>query len=167
MQDPQTIENLKKGDGRALKKLFKSLHSKLYALAYRLTGDPETAEKLVTDVFIDLWHNRSEIESFSPIMPILLREIYQRATSSNSPAPAADGGVSASVSKHPHLKNMVEKLAELDNGTRLIFLLFAADGFTYREISRTLDISEEAVLHYMGQALSTLEPILTPTDPIL
>jgi RNA polymerase sigma-70 factor (ECF subfamily) len=150
-----------------LKKLFKSLYSKLYALAYRLTGEQEVAEQIVIDVFIDLWKNRSEIDTFSLLSPILLREVYQRASSTDRPASSTGGNVSSSIARHPHLKNVVEKLAEIDNGSRLVFLLSTADGFSYREIARTLDLSEEAILHYMGKALSQLEPTLTPNDPII
>ena len=61
-------------DAESFKKLFLPCHSKLYSIAYRLTGNANDAEDIVQEAYLKLWNKRNELkdiknpESFSVVL---------------------------------------------------------------------------------------------------
>lgn len=61
-------------DTESFKKLFLPCHSKLYNIAYRLTGNTNDAEDIVQEAYLKLWNKRNELkdiknpESFSVVL---------------------------------------------------------------------------------------------------
>jgi DNA-directed RNA polymerase specialized sigma24 family protein len=154
MQDPQTVARIRRGDGSALKRLFKSNFSNCYALAYRVTGSDESARACVQRAFENLWEERESIDPFNVIDLSLLREVFLASTAHRKENPSQ-----IAVYSHDRqvLPSLVSELKDMDEVTRLVFLLWAADGFTYRQIARAVGLSEDAVKQKMGGALSRLE----------
>ena len=57
------LREIARGDTRAIERLYDLLSGTLYALALRITGDDPGAESAVEAVFVDLWHERTRLES--------------------------------------------------------------------------------------------------------
>lgn len=157
MYDPQVVDKIRKGDGKALKQLFKSEYVKLFALAYRLVGDREFAQKIIYAVFEHLWQRREDLNPLEPLPALLQKQVFEVASRSERNGVHARG---VSEGDAPHIHRLIQALDSIEDVPRLIFLLHHADGFTYREIARLLDLSEETVMHYMGRALAGLEPYM-------
>lgn len=156
MLDPKVIGRLKRGDGAALKKLFKSHAGKLYSLAYRLTGDRTQADLVVRGVFQELWKRRTEIDPLVQLDGALMRETFLSAKE-------LQGGVlevHVPLSGDPQLEPLLDALERMSNLPRLIFLLYAVDGFDHKDIARTLDVPRETVLSYLGKALEDMEDVV-------
>ncbi|MEM6335467.1 MAG: sigma-70 family RNA polymerase sigma factor [Bacteroidota bacterium] len=156
MQDPNAVERIRKGDGHALKRLYKSEFVRLYALAYRLTGDEEKAEAVVLTVMRQMWENKETLDVFQPLDLVLLREVY---TTSRRVAPDIDP-IESIKNNTPNTYPLVQALQKLDPKSRFIFLLHSTEGFSYREIAFILDVTEDTVTHYMSRALEGVAPAL-------
>jgi RNA polymerase sigma-70 factor (ECF subfamily) len=50
-------------DAENFKKVFLPYHRKLYGIAYRILGNQIDAEDIVQEIYIKLWHRRTELES--------------------------------------------------------------------------------------------------------
>lgn len=156
MLDPKVVARLKRGDGAALKSIFKNQSGRLYALAYRLTGHKATADQLVRDVFQDLWKRRDEIDPLVQLEGALMRETFLRAQQLHG----GELRVFVPRSADPQLEPILAALEDMDALPRLVYLLFAVDGYDHRDISRILDVSRDTVLMYFGNALESLETVV-------
>ncbi len=154
MYDPQVVDKIRKGDGKALKQLFKSEYVKLFALAFRLVGDRELVNSMIQGVFKELWHHRQALNPLEPLPKMMQRRIYELASSSDQKGVHVRG---LSHDEAPHTLRLIQALETVEPLPRLVYLLHQADGFSYRELAHILDLSEETILHYMGRALSALE----------
>jgi len=161
MHDPQNIKKLSQGDGSALRRLHKAMYGKLYALAYRLTASESMANDVITDVFKRLWKNRKELNVYQQVPPILIRDTYVQAMTLSKGTSSAKVDVKWDLPPDSSLSKMSELMGRMENLPRLVYLLHSSDGYSYREISQALDVSEETVVHYHAKALSVLQELLT------
>lgn len=161
MQDPNIVSRLHRGDGAALKSLFRSNGQKAYALAFRMTGDTTAASEVVRAVFEELWHKRRDLDPLQEMTSTILRETYLcvRALQSERQLPT----VTLHATVDPSLQPVIERLGGLTENQRLAFLLFASDGFSQRELARTLDVSDDAIATLLGKALQELEEVVQQT----
>jgi len=63
MSDETLIGCLAQGDPGALESLYKRHKRFLYSLAVRITGDPEGAEEVLQDTFLQLWRRSYQFDS--------------------------------------------------------------------------------------------------------
>ncbi len=158
MQDPNVVQRLKRGDGAALKTIFRSSAQRAFVLAFRMTGNREMSEEVVKAVFEELWHKRRDIDPLQDLASTILRETYlcvralqRERTLVTPPLPA---------STDPRLQPLIEGVERLNETQRLAYLLHSAEGFSHREIARTLDVSDEAVVTLIAKALQELEVVV-------
>ena len=64
---------LQAGDTEALVWFYRTYGQKMFSLAYRLLGDPGTAEEVVQDVFVKLWR---QPQMFDPDKGVLIAWLY-------------------------------------------------------------------------------------------
>jgi DNA-directed RNA polymerase specialized sigma24 family protein len=154
MQDPNIIGRLRKGDGGALKSLFRSSADRAHTLAQRMTGDAEIAGKVVQAVFEELWHKRRDVDPMQDVASRILRETYVcvRALQKEKNLPIC--GVPKS--SNPELQALIGRLGSIGDMERLVYLLLTTDGFSKREVSRALDVSDEATTTLHAKALQAL-----------
>ncbi len=156
MQDPNIVGRLQKGDGSALKRIYRECADRAYTLAMRMTGDASTSDKVVQAVFEELWHKRKGVDPLQDLPSRILRETFicVRALQKEKDLPLC----ALPDRKMPELQSLIENLRTLGETEQLVFVLFAADGFTTREVARTLDISDETATTLHARALRSLEP---------
>lgn len=61
--DRQLVETIREGDTDAFEQLVRRKTSKVYALCYRIIGNPEDAKDISQLVFIKLWENLEKYDS--------------------------------------------------------------------------------------------------------
>jgi len=174
------VESIRKGDYQAYEILFKTYYSGLCALGRSLVHSAETAEDLVSDVFVKVWEQPEILLVNYSLKGYLIRCVrnscinyltrtHQRfrhvdvetADKLNALMPELAQG-------DPYEEFMVAELGDKINEVistlppecRRIFLLSRSDELSYREIAQQLSISENTVKVQLYRALSKIRESL-------
>jgi RNA polymerase sigma-70 factor (ECF subfamily) len=154
MNEQQLIEGCRKGERLAQKELYDTYSRKMMGVCLRYASDRETARDLLQEGFVKVFsaiNSYSGTGSFEGWMrkvfvncaleylrkadvmkdAVELDHTYYQATDSS---PSAIADMSAR-----ELLNLVQ---ELPSGFRTVFNLFAIEGFSHKEISEMLHITE-------------------------
>ncbi|NQY63338.1 MAG: RNA polymerase sigma factor [Alteromonadaceae bacterium] len=153
--DPEQewIAKAKQGDQQAFHQIYNSYHRRIYALCWRMLSDKDSAEDVCQEVFVQLWqkitHFRGE-SKFSTWLHSVATNIVlghirkhknwlQRVFSLEDQT-IPDVGVE--MSEHlfdlPELDKQIMRLPER---VRLVFVMFAVEGYRHEEISKMLGMA--------------------------
>ncbi len=80
--DEVLIERIAAGDKLAMRALFARHHLRIYRFALRFVSDPQLAEDLVSEVFLDVWRHAAKFEARSAAATWLLAIARLKALSS-------------------------------------------------------------------------------------
>lgn len=142
------IEGCLKNERAAQKALYESFKTRMYTLAYRITGNFDDAGDVLQDGFLQVFRKlegfKGESKLSSWIHTIIARiairkikdRIYFEDIESADTATVIDWGTSIDID---HLEKAIAGLPE---GYRTIFVLYEIEGFKHREIAELIDISE-------------------------
>ena len=158
MSDDVLVARLKRGEQSALNELYQNHGKRVYALCTRLSGDAEIAEDITQEVFVQVWqkiHNFHGNSKFSTWLHSVASNIaigHMRKQKSwwrswfgsdeqnenelakiKTTDDESDYGLSRSgLDKH---------IAQLPEQARIVFVLFAIEGWRHEEISKELKIA--------------------------
>lgn len=151
--EQQMIALCKKGDRAAQKALFDSLSPKMFAICLRYMGSREAAEDVLQEGFISLF---SKLDSYSgegsfegwarkvfvntALMTLRRNDVMRQSEDIESARSISGNDVSALQSIS--YKELMGMIAELPPGFRTVFNLFLIEGYSHKEISGMLGISE-------------------------
>jgi len=172
-QDLILCRRCQRGDVHALEELYRRHKDKVYALALRLTNNPQDAEDIVQDVFVQVYQ---KIESFreeaaftswlyrvaTNIALSALRRRKRRWGMEKRPSPGTpEEGRRVETGKilKPFLE---EAIAGLPPRARMIFVLHDIQGFQHNEIAEMLDCSEGTSKSQLHKARARLRKRLRP-----
>jgi RNA polymerase sigma-70 factor (family 1) len=163
-------------DQQAYKELFKSLYHYLYPFARTIVKEKESAEEVVSDVFIKVWEKRKELEKIDNLKVYLyvstrniafnyLDKQKRNATFSIDDFQADFTSVYFDPEQMLITADMLaliqKAIDHLPSKCRLIFKLAKEDGLKYKEIAEILNISPKTVenqiaiaLHKIGNTVS-------------
>lgn len=146
--ETELIEACLKSDRTAQKALYDRYKSKMYTLAYRITGNFDDANDVLQEGFLQIFRKlhtfNGEAKLSSWIHTIIVRSairkikdrIYFKDIESIDTSAFIDWGTSINI-------DYLEKaIANLPDGYRTIFTLYEIEGFKHREIAELIDISE-------------------------
>ncbi|EJX01551.1 RNA polymerase ECF-type sigma factor [gut metagenome] len=153
MSEQQLIEGCQRGDRRAQKELYELYSRKMMGVCLRYVNDRETARDLLQDGFVKIFTSigsYSGIGSFEGWMRKIFvncaleylrkSDVLKEATDLDNTAELIDTDSSAiSDISAAELMNMVK---ELPAGFRTVFNLFAIEGYSHKEISEMLNITD-------------------------
>ena len=173
MQDPRTVQRLRKGDGNVLKRLFKTHFGDLYPMAFRLTHTEEAAGEVIRAAFTTLWNQRDTLDPFEPLSQILTKYVYEAANAYRH-ANGLVGIASVDAESDPD-PSVARCLDRLDERQRLVYMLCVVDGYSFKNLARAFDTTKVAVQEEVGEVLIALDTILqeeeqsldTPTPALL
>ncbi len=156
--DAMLVERALAGDGTALDTLVSRHHAGVYALAYRVLGDPEAAADAAQDAFVKALRGLRGFRVEASFKTWLLRIAANTATSSGRqrtrqrevPLDGAawlDGGTSPERDAlvRTEVDRVEAALARLPEKQRLAVTLRLHEDMTHREIAEVLESSEGAV----------------------
>lgn len=158
-------------DEAAYKELFIQLFHSLTRFATGIVHSKETAEEIVSDVFINIWNNRSHLNEIEDLQLYLfiavknnsLRKLKQQ--NRNATISLDDMNVELdSFYQNPEdkvlsdesLRHIETAINHLPHRARLIFKLAKEDRMRYKDIAALLDISVKTVDHQLSIALKKL-----------
>ena len=151
--EQQMIALCKRGDRAAQKALFDSLSKKMFPLCIRYMGDRDAAEDVLQEGFISLF---SKLDSYSgegsfegwarkvfvnTALMTLRRNDVMKQTEDIEIARNVTGSETSALQDMSY-KELLDVVAELPPGFRTVFNLFLVEGYSHKEISEILGISE-------------------------
>ena len=173
-----TEEELIKGCVRrersAQKQLYDTFSSKMYALCCRYGKDSMEAEDVMVTAFtkildrIDQFKGDGSFEGW--IRRVVVNEAltYLRRNRSmyvETELEAADRDPDYQhLSDHLEAEDLLNMIQELPAGYRMVFNLYAIDGFSHKEIADQLNISENTSKSQLSRARVFLQKLLADRD---
>jgi len=158
-------------DQHAYKELFKGLYHFLYPFARTIVKEKETAEEVVSDVFIKVWEKRKQLEKVENLKVYLyvstrniginyLERQRRNATFSIDDYQADFTSVYFDPEQMLITADMLaliqKAIDQLPSKCRLIFKLAKEDGLKYKEIAEILNISVKTVENQLAIALNKI-----------
>jgi RNA polymerase sigma-70 factor (ECF subfamily) len=173
--DSDLLLRLRQGDHTAFDALFRQWYEPVVRSANRVLHEPQVAEELAQDVFLELWRRREQLPDGSSLPGYLMQAARNRALNHlrhlqvqkksqvyvealSEPAEHADADAQAN-----ELEQAIGgAIADLPPRTREVFLMSRERNLKYSEIAELLGISVKAVEANMSRALRQLREKLSP-----
>ncbi len=163
--------------------LVKPHLKRLYNLAYRLTGQRDSAEDLVQDVLLKAYPLLDEMKDIEQLAPWLSKILYRQFVDQyrrikRSPVDFTDDEQSlydshgtASVDPADIMNTaltqtiLIKALDTLNEEQRVLVLLHDTEGYTLQEISHMLDTPVGTLKSRLSRARAKLREILQDMEP--
>lgn len=162
-------------DESAYKELFFLLFNSLVRFATGFVQSKETAEEIVSDIFITIWNERSKLEEIKDLRLYLfvavknnsLRKLKQEqkrtivslddlSVEMDSAYPNPEDQTLSAES----VKRIESAINHLPNRARLIFKLAKEDKLKYKDIAELLQISVKTIDHQLAISLKKIAAAL-------
>jgi RNA polymerase sigma factor (sigma-70 family) len=168
IQDNNLIRGLREKDRKAQQWLFQKLNRKMFALCHRYISDPYQAEDVMMAGFMivfsktDQFSGEGNLEGW--IRRIMVTQCLQFLRKSKTMEVVRYDGDenveeenSTSFSSALDYEILLGLVQKLPMGYRMVFNLFAIEGFGHNEISEMLSISEGASKSQLFKARALLQ----------
>lgn len=172
--EQELIQGCRKGDRAAQKRLYDTFSSKMYALCCRYVKDSMEAEDVLVTAFtkildkIDQYKSEGSFEGW--IRRVVVNEALtwlrrNRNMYLELELEAADYEPDyKSLSDHLEAEDLMTMINDLPSGYRIVFNLYAIDGYSHKEIADQLGISENTSKSQLSRARAYLQKLLTDND---
>lgn len=158
-------------DLAAYKKLFIHYHHRLTQFSLTITGNKESAEEVVSDVFIKIWNNRKtldRIENLHLYLYVSTKNLsinYLQKQNRHRSFSLDESHVELSSIYFDPEQMMITAemfrrlnlaIQELPPKCRLIFKLIKEDGLSYKDVALLLQLSPKTIENQMTIALKKI-----------
>ena len=170
MKEEILAEQCRQGDNRARKELYEHYAGQMFGICLRYAGDRETAEDLLHDGFLQIFHSFDKFtyrESGSlrawmerVMMNTALQYLrkndvmHQRISIEEAPE-AYDKPEEAAVETIPR-QVLMQFISELPTGYRTVFNLYVFEEKSHKEIAALLGINEKSSASQLTRAKAVL-----------
>jgi RNA polymerase sigma-70 factor (ECF subfamily) len=175
--DDAWIEQAKQGSQSAFYQLYQKHHRSIYALCWRMLADKDSAEDVCQEVFVVLWQkiNNFRGESkFSTWLHSVATNVVlghlrkhknwiQRVFSIEEQG-ASLAEPSVGLTDDSTLNVLDKHIAKLPERARLVFVLFAVEGYRHEEISKMLKMAVGSSKSQYHRARSLLKESLSDVE---
>ncbi len=175
------IEQWQQGDVSAFETLYHQYEKLVYRTAYLITGNKETSEDILQEVFISVWRSRHTYDPSRGKLTTWLHRITvnqcsrKKSKKSSVPVSLEEKGIDLPEMKHAHqpedvLINKVEyerllkAMDALDTRHRSILVLRYFNDLSYQEIAEALEIPLGTVKSRINQSLKYLKTQMNPGE---
>ncbi|WP_442802097.1 MULTISPECIES: RNA polymerase sigma factor [unclassified Shewanella] len=146
--ESELIEQAKQGDRNAFKQLYLNHHKRVYGICYRLCGQTFLAEEATQDTFVRLWQKLPLFRGDSQFS-IWLHSMTVNQALSSIKKHKRFWTRFISLTDHTEIDETEMEYAELDKlllrlpeRARIVFVLFAIEGYQHNEIALQLNIAQ-------------------------
>ena len=164
---PQDIERARDGDREAFGSLYEAVALDLYRMALYTLGDPQDAEDMVAETFLEAWkgiHNLRETDRFRQWMLRILSVRCKRRVARYIQEKGnididdyLEEGVPDTGGPRAEVRDAMARLAPDE---RQIVLLSVLEGYTMREIAGMLGLPQGTVSSKLHRTLKKLRQML-------
>ncbi len=158
----ELIKGCRRGDRRSQELLYRSMASKMLGLSQRYAADEDEAVEILQTGFIKVF---SQIEQFRSegafegwvrrIMVTTAIEFYRKRRRRVQEVDLDERfelGQEGFVMDHLEVEDLMALIKVLPEGYRLVFNMYAIEGYSHREIAQALQISEGASKSQLSRA---------------
>ena len=145
--DAVLVERAKQGDKTAFRQLFDQHHRRVYALCFRLAGQAELAEEATQETFVRLWQKLPLFNGKSQFTTWLHSLTVNQALSCIKKHKSfwarfmlGEEAQTAAVAFDEY-QGVDKLLLKLPERARIVFVLYALEGYQHDEIARRLKIA--------------------------
>ena len=178
MTEAELVRSARKGDQDAFAQLVEANQGRIYTLAYRMTGDAETAADLTQETFLSAWQalprfrEKSAFSTWLYRMAVnacidFLRREKRRGVLSlpDDALQLPDRGLSPqeTLEQKERCRAVHQALASLSPHHRKVLVLRDLEGLSYREIAQCLHLEEGTVKSRIARARLALKEALIAT----
>jgi RNA polymerase sigma-70 factor (ECF subfamily) len=161
-KEDELIKGCIRGDHRAQKLLYSTFSSKMYGLCYRYVKDSMEAEDILVTAFTRIFEKIGQFKgegSFEGwIRRIVVNEaltflrknrfMYLETELEHAELEPANDR----LGNHLEAEDLLNMIRELPTGYRIVFNLYAIDGYSHKEIAEQLGISENTSKSQLSRA---------------
>lgn len=164
-QEQELITRAKSGDRAAFQQIYLQYHKRVFGICFRMLADKEVAEDVTQEVFIQLWQKldnfRGESKFSTWLHSVATNTVLghlrkhknwlQKVFSIEEQSPYAEASA-----EMPELSNLDQLILKLPERARMVFVLFAVEGYRHEEISSMMGMavgSSKAQYHRARQLL--------------
>ena len=144
------IRQVKQGNRHAYQQLYQHHCGRVYAVCYRLLGDVTAAEDAVQEVFIQVWDKIGSFKEQSKFSTWLhsvatnlaVTHYRKRNTWWRRFMSSSEESVPEPAAEDDHEEHGLEAhIQRLPEQARMVFVLFAIEGYRHEEIAKQLGIA--------------------------
>jgi len=171
---PEIIEPWQKGDMAAFETLYRQYERLVYRTAYLITGNRDTAEDALQEVFISVWKSRHTYDPSKGKLTTWLHRITVNECSRRKSRKAStaisleEKGVDLPETKHQsqpddilinkqEYERLLKAMDSLDTKHRSVLVLRYFNDLSYQEIAEALEIPLGTVKSRLNQSLRYLK----------
>ncbi len=170
ISDNDLIEGCLKGDRRIQKELYKRFSSKMYGVCLRYAANAEEAEDILQEGFIKVFKKvgsfRKEGSFEGWIRRIFVNTAIEQFRKKNYLQPITEyeeatiEGKYVSVLDSMAEKDIIGLVQQLSPGYRTVFNMYVVEGYTHKQISEALGISEGTSKSQLSRAKQILQTLV-------
>jgi len=172
-KDEELIEGCRRQDRQAQKRLYDQYSSKLYALCCRYIKDKMEAEDVLITAFtkilnrIDQYTGEGNFEGWMRKVVVNDALSYLRKNKNmylETDIAAADYEPDEKLEDQLEAEDLLKMIESLPTGYRIVFNLYAIEGYSHKEIGEQLGISENTSKSQLSRARVALQKCLLETE---
>ncbi len=173
-KEADLINGCRRGVPRAQQQIFDLYSSKMYGICHRYVKDPMEAEDILvasfTKVFERIGQFKGEGSFEGWIRRIMINEALTFLRKNRSMAIETDLEEANRQPDYSRLgdqlevEDLLKMIQNLPAGYRVVFNLYAIDGFSHKEIAEQLGISESTSKSQLSRARRHLQKLLSESE---
>ncbi|MCC6816817.1 MAG: RNA polymerase sigma factor [Saprospiraceae bacterium] len=177
MQINDIIKGCIGGDILCQKELFDLLAGKLMGVCMRYSKDKMEAEDLLQDSFIKIFTNLESFKNDGPleawarriIINTSIKKYHKMSYQNESPSSDLMPEKTTDFSALDGLlyNELLEMVNDLPQGYRVVFNLYAVEGYSHKEIAELLNIKEATSRSQLVKARMVLQEKITKSQKIV
>jgi RNA polymerase sigma-70 factor (ECF subfamily) len=172
--DPHIIRDCKNKDKAAQKMLYEHYASHVYGICLRYAKNTQDAEDLMQDSFVKILKNITRYKDYGSFTGWLTRVAVNTAisfyrkkirhmTSPDTDAVNKEADKPFFVDVHLFAEDIVTEIKSLPDGYRMVFNLYAIEGYDHNEIGEMLGIAASSSRSQYFRARKMLQKKLQST----
>lgn len=169
-KEDEIIKGCLRRDRTAQKLLYDTFSSKMYGICYRYVKDSMEAEDVLVTAFTKVFEKIDQFKHEGSFEGWIRRIVVNEALSSlrrnrsmyleTELAKVDNDPNYNNPSDHLEAEDLMQLVKELPTGYRIVFNMYAIDGYSHKEIGESLGISENTSKSQLSRARIYLQKVL-------
>jgi len=147
------LNGCKKNNRKYQELLYRKYAKKMYGICLSYAGERELAQDILQESYIKVFKKIKEFKEEGSLEGWIRRIVsntaidYMRQKSRiqnhiNEKEERTENFEQAKAIENLQIRDLLDQVARLPNGARVVFNLFALEGYTHKEIAKKLNITE-------------------------
>jgi len=164
------IEGCRRGERQAQQLLYDRYAGRMYSVCLRYARNPMEAEDIVVIAFTKIFERISQYRGEGSFEGWIRRITVNEALSAlrrnrtmgiEADLDSADREIDyQQLSDHLEAEDLIQIIEKLPPGYRVVFNMYAIDGYSHKEIAEALGISENTSKSQLSRARAVLQKLL-------